>query len=272
MTDTRRSYDTGRESSGAEQELKRLRAQLDLSWEAELRHLRMLGIGDRGAMLDVGCGPGYLLERWHQAFPTTELVGLDNDSGLLDRARMGPMGGKAEWVEADSSATGLDADRFETVLSRFVWQHLADPGAAAAEALRVLRPGGRLCVVDVDAELWGIAQPVFPEVIPIHIRAGQAQVGRGGDRRVGRKLWRLLTDAGFTDVHTDLVAVHTDAQGMAPFVPQLDPDRQRVAVRDGVLTEADLDVLRSAQRRFMDAPDCFVMMVLCLASGTKPTP
>ncbi|HSH44587.1 MAG TPA: methyltransferase domain-containing protein [Longimicrobiales bacterium] len=253
-------------------ELNRLRAQVDLSWAAELRHLRLLGVEGHESVLETGCGPGYVLERWRQAFPDAALTGLDLDNDLLQLGRSGPVGAAVQWVRGDATRMPFPGARFDLVLARFLWQHLRDPAAAATEARRVLRPGGRIVVVDVDAELWGVAHPVFPEVIPIHVKHGRAQARRGGNRRIGRHLHRLLEDAGFQDVHLDVIAVSSDDVGLEPFLPQLDPDRQLIARRQGAVTETELEVLRSAHRRFVADPDAYVLMTHFVASGTVPTP
>ena len=59
----------------------------------------------------------------------------------------------------------------DVVLFRYVLQHVPEPLPVLREALRVLRPGGRGYVIDVDGGLWGLAQPANPRLTAIHTRA-----------------------------------------------------------------------------------------------------
>lgn len=87
----------------------------------------------RGPVLDIGCGRG---ARWRH-FPAG-YVGLDVVAEW-DEGNFPFVQGMAEelpWPDAT----------FEAVLSVEAFDHFLDPGLAAAEALRVLRPGGELLV------------------------------------------------------------------------------------------------------------------------------
>jgi SAM-dependent methyltransferase len=265
------SYRFAQEGVSAAAELVRLEAQVELTWARELRLLRMLGVVNGADMVELGCGPGFLLRRLAAAFPGSRCTGVDSDPAMLELARAAAGAMSVQWVNGDAAATTLPDGCCDVALARYLFQHLARPADAAAEMMRLLRPGGRGVVIDVDQALWGIAEPTFPEVIPIHIRHGRAQGRRGGDQRVGRRLWRILRDAGFSDVQLDLVAVHSDETGIAAFAPQLDPHRMLISVRDGILSEADMDVLRSAHDRFMSHPDAWALMVICVASGVRPS-
>jgi len=48
---------------------------------------------------------------------------------------------------------------FDFAIARFVLQHVGDPGIAAGEIRRLLRPGGVAAIIEVDMGLWGLVQP-----------------------------------------------------------------------------------------------------------------
>jgi len=105
-------------------------------------------------LLDLGCGPGTLCRLIARACPAAEIVGVDPDPVMLERARRAAAG-PIRFVAA--SATALPAtpplDRpFDVCVSTLMFHHLApdDKRTALGEALRVLAPGGRLVVAD-----WG---------------------------------------------------------------------------------------------------------------------
>ncbi len=85
-----------------------------------------------GRLLDAGAG-NQPYRRWYEPL-ADQVVAVDAT----------PAPGLAALCLADHLP--FAAESFDTVLSTQVWEHVEDPGAAAREAWRVLRPGGRLVV------------------------------------------------------------------------------------------------------------------------------
>jgi ubiquinone/menaquinone biosynthesis C-methylase UbiE len=104
-------------------------------------------------VLDVGCGTGTLAVAAAQAAPEVHVTGLDADPSILSRARRkaGRAGVSIALDEGSATALPYEDDSFDVVLSRLVLHHLTDDakGEAAAEFVRVLRPGGRVVVCDL---------------------------------------------------------------------------------------------------------------------------
>ena len=104
-------------------------------------------------VLDVGCGTGTLAVAAAKAAPGVRLTGLDADGAILERARRRAADANLDITFDEASATELpytDAS-FDVVLSTLFFHHLSDHAKhrAAAEVLRVLRPGGRAIVADL---------------------------------------------------------------------------------------------------------------------------
>jgi len=124
---------------------------LDLPAAAvEAALLRLLPGGSLGRALDIGTGTGRLLELL--APRLTSGLGVDASRAMLAlaRARLARPGLTHCAVRlADMYRLPLPDSGFDLVLMHMVLHHAEDPAAALAEAARVLRPGGRLVVVDL---------------------------------------------------------------------------------------------------------------------------
>ncbi len=115
--------------------------------EAALRKI----IGDRPfqSMLDLGTGTGRLLEIFAPLYARG--VGIDQSREMLTvaRANLERAGvHNAQVRQGDIFAPPVERDSFDLVTVHQVLHYLDDPAAAIREAARLLRPGGRLVIVD----------------------------------------------------------------------------------------------------------------------------
>ncbi len=108
-------------------------------------------VSDGMAVLDVGCGTGTLLERIGRS--GCGLWGIDASPAMLGHARR-RLGPRAELHQGSAERLPFPDGRFDVVSFTMVLHELTDTvrGAAVREASRVVRPGGRLLVVDYAAE------------------------------------------------------------------------------------------------------------------------
>jgi ArsR family transcriptional regulator len=103
-----------------------------------------------GRMLDIGTGTGALLELLAPRISSG--IGVDASRAMLAlaRARLGrPELEHCSVRQADMYRLPLQDGSFDLVVLQMVLHYAEDPAAALAEAARVLRPGGRLVVVDL---------------------------------------------------------------------------------------------------------------------------
>ncbi len=161
-----------------------------LSLERHARYLpdellRSLGIAEGHRVADLGCGPGF----W--ALPLAQIVGPSGRVAALDAsprmfellARQNP----PPWldtIEAELPETGLPDGWADWVWLAFVFHEVEPPSALAQETLRILRPGGRVAVLDWRPDAAGESGP------PRHHRIAPQEVAR------------LLAEAGFA--HPDV--------------------------------------------------------------------
>ncbi len=96
---------------------------------------------------DLGCGTGALAAEL--APRVRRVIGVDQSAAMLRAARRRTEGlPNVELHEADLAALPIEAARCDAALLVLVLAYLEAPAPALAEATRVLRPGGRLVVVD----------------------------------------------------------------------------------------------------------------------------
>jgi ubiquinone/menaquinone biosynthesis C-methylase UbiE len=257
----------------AQAEIERLAAQAHSGWDKESRTLSWFGLKDGMSVLELGSGPGFITEQLLTLVPTSPITCVEIDRTLLDQAEQ-HLRHKAKervrFVEGSVMDTHLESDQFDFAYARLLFQHLRDPIGAAKEIWRVLKPGGKLVIYDIDDELFGLFEPALPEFAPVLEAFGQGQAARGGNRHIGRSLWRILTAAGFRTVELEVVGSHSAGTGVEPFLRHIHADRMLSLVKGGLLSEENLERFRDALTAWAALPDAYTLWLSLMMCGEKP--
>ena len=128
-------------------------AGLDRRWR-RLAVREVVWPGDR--VLDSCCGTGDLAVEAERR--GGRVVGLDFSERMLERARR--KSGTIEWVQGDALALPFDDGEFDAVTCGFGVRNLADLEGGLREAARVLRPGGKIAVLEITRPR-GLLRPFF---------------------------------------------------------------------------------------------------------------
>ena len=170
--------------------------------------IRRIGaeFGDRPIrVLDVGCGTGVFASRIRQALPNAQVWGIDLVAGMLNK-------GAARWkahadgicaIQADSERLPFGRGVFDVVTCANSFHHYPHQGRAVEEMRRVLKPGGRLLLVDGYRDRpWGWL------IYDVCVAGVEGAVHHASARRFRE----LFARAGFGEVTQK---VH---RGFAPFL------------------------------------------------------
>ncbi|MFI9805342.1 methyltransferase domain-containing protein [Streptomyces sp. NPDC052301] len=169
------------------------------------RHLEDLGVAPGWRCWEVGAG-GTSVVSWlaEKVGPTGKVVATDIDASLLGAVARPPVEVRVHDVGADEPP----GDGFDLVHARLVLVHVPDRDRALRSMIQALRPGGLLLIEDADPALQPLICP--DEHGPEQRLANRLRQGfrrlladRGADLSYGRKLPRLLREAGLQGVEAD---------------------------------------------------------------------
>jgi len=143
-------------------------AGLHHRWRERAADLARLDPGDRA--LDVATGTGDLaLELARRVGPSGEVIGADFSEGMLDIARGKSVDVRWEW--ADAQALPYPDDAFAAATVGFGARNFGDLDRGLAEMARVVRPGGRVVVLEITVPqkppLSSFFRVWFDRVIPL---------------------------------------------------------------------------------------------------------
>lgn len=151
--------------------------------------LTKTGLRAGQAALDVAAGSGDLAAGLaRRVGPGGRVVVTDVNAAMLERGRDrlldGGVGAAAQYVIADAESLPFAANAFHCVTMGFGLRNVTDPSAALASAYRVLKPGGRLVVLEFSKLVVDALEPLYDlysfQVLP---RLGQALAGDAASYR-----------------------------------------------------------------------------------------
>jgi SAM-dependent methyltransferase len=233
--------------------------------------LRRRGFPIDGRVLEVGCGPGFVTPRLLELVGNGSVTSIDNDPEMVGLARRRLEGReRVDVLEGSAQDLKFDDETFDAATARLVFQHLPDSNAALAELHRVLRPGGRLFITDIDGDWELLLDPEPPHLEEVSGAFERLRSERGGNLKIGRQLPRLLRDAGFRDLALDVVAIHSlidGRQSIAEIIGAM--VTLELVAQQGLISQAVYEDVRDYADRFeRDELEVDGLLNTLLVSGT----
>jgi SAM-dependent methyltransferase len=230
-----------------------LRAKSPDEIEARAAYLDLLGVKAGDRVLDVGCGSGVVTrDIARRGGPAGRAVGIDPSPQLLMVARElaegAGLGGGVEFREGSALSLPFPDGAFDVAVAVTVLSHTPGGESAIAEMARVVRPGGRVGVFDLDTDMTSVTHPDRALTRRIVAAASDATAVDGW---LARRMPLLFTSAGLEDVRVrGFFPLETDPRG---FYGALAERAAETALTAGAITEAErggwLDALHAEQAR-----------------------
>jgi arsenite methyltransferase len=202
---------------------------------AQRRRFRELVAARPGEVgVDIGCGVGHLTcELAREVGSTGRITGVDASADMLagaaERARAEGLGDRIELRQGDATATGLPAASADFAVSVQTYSYVADVAAAIAEAARLLRPGGRLAVLETDWDLYVYGSP--DTALMRQIFDGR---WRFEHAHLPRRLNALFRAAGLVPTHAEAFPLVETTYDAGSFGAGMLAIGRNAAVRHGV--------------------------------------
>lgn len=194
-------------------------------------------------MLDVGAGPGFLAsEIAAEVGSSGRVVGIDRSQQMLALARLRCAAqAQVEFLEADALSMPFPEVAFDAAAAIQIYEFVPDMPSALRELHRVLRPGGRVVIVDTD---WSSL------VWEAEDRARAARVFNAWeehlvDAHLPRRLAPLLRKSGFDMLAVEpyiaiSLAPEPFVAGLAKLTASFVAGRRGVTAEDAAAWLADL--------------------------------
>jgi SAM-dependent methyltransferase len=227
------------------------------------RAMELLDPRSGGRYLDVGTGTGADAVACAKRFDV-EVVGADASQVMIEEATRR---GLTQAVQADAHSLPFAAERFDGAWADRTFQHLADPVTALGEMVRVVKPGGRVVVVDPDyaTQVVDVADQDLAERV---LRFRAVHGVRNGT--LAHQMGRLFVGAGLKEVTIEAAPIVIreptaldDALGLRTWA--------RLAHALGLVEADEVPMWENALDDAADAGCFLYSFSLFITAGRKPT-
>jgi len=169
-------------------------------------------------ILEVGCGSGVLCRLIAPDLqPAGEMLGLDISPHFVEQARKYALqpgvASQIKFETGPAESLTYPTDSFNAALAARLLLHAKDPDSVVREMMRVVKPAGRIVVMDWDFDTVVVDHP--DRELTRRLLTWRSD-HHGGDNWSGRKLWRRMVSAGLQNltVHPVVTVARAEEDGL----------------------------------------------------------
>lgn len=162
----------------------------DLKWRRLV--VEKAALPPRGSLLDIATGTGDIAFEALRTAPEAKVVGADFALGMMRVGkRRAPYGQRVAWTGADALCLPFADGCFDAVASGYLMRNAADISQALGEQRRVLKPAGRIVILDTTPP----PDNAFKPLIMLHLKYGIPMIGRLVGGRAAGDAYRYLPES-----------------------------------------------------------------------------
>jgi ubiquinone/menaquinone biosynthesis C-methylase UbiE len=234
--------------------------------------LDRIGVAAGSTVIDVACGPlGILHLLADKVGASGQVYGLDIEPRMIDLARQvaADRGVTVNFVSANAASTGLPRRAFDLVHARTLLINVVNPDELVSEMRDIAKPGGAVALQEPDAAYW-VCDPPHPAWDRLLAALQTTYRLQGRDFSVGRRLGRILRDAGLESVQTHAHVFQTEAGDVYQtlLLGIIDAARPLI-IEAGLYDEVGLDRLCRAARSHLERPTTTTATAMWQAWGRR---
>jgi len=146
---------------------------------------------ENGLMLDLATGTGDIAFEALKAVPSLRVVGGDFALPMMVVGQHQKQGDEVMWCGADAMNLPFPDDSFDAITSGYLVRNVIDIDQTLREQMRILKPGGRLVILDTSPPPPSIMQPF----IKLHLKYGIPFLGRLLAGKEGSDAYQYLPES-----------------------------------------------------------------------------
>jgi len=233
-----------------------------------------IGIGAGTRVAEMGCGPRGCLELLSaRVGPAGQVVGVERSEEAVSLARkfVEQRGlHNIDVLHADARSSSLPRNSFDLVTARLVLVNVPEPKQIISEAVALARPGGWVAFHEADYVSHICDPPLRAWTTLVDILVTYSEKN-GIDPFIGRKLPRLLREAGLVDIRVNpLIHVYPPGHARRNILLDFAENLRERVLAEKLIGDREFNDLKIALQRHLDNPETLVVSHLFLqAWGRK---
>ena len=123
--------------------------------------MKQADLPESGRLLDIGTGTGKLALEGIRQYPSGQIIAADLTAAMMELGRSRNPGSHLNWVASETSTLPFPNNSLDAVVSGFLVRNLSEVHQALTEHYRVIKPGGKIVVLDTTRRPKSALTPII---------------------------------------------------------------------------------------------------------------